>query len=50
MARKKKIIQVPVEKWCSCLQWRTDQWQLTNHDKMIYCAFCGKKLVKEKES
>lgn len=49
MARRKKFVPIPVEKWCSCTQWWRDQWMLTNHDKMNFCVFCGKKLVKEKQ-
>lgn len=50
MARKKKIVQVPVDQWCSCPNWKENQWRLANHDMMNFCAFCGKKLVKEREA
>jgi hypothetical protein len=49
MARKKKIVRIPVEEWCSCSEWHENQWMLSNHPLMNYCVFCGKKLEKEKK-
>jgi hypothetical protein len=46
--RKQKPIALKVENWCSCSEWKEHQWQLVNHDKMRFCVFCGKELVKEK--
>ncbi len=34
--------------WCSCEAWKNGDWRvLGNFDRMNFCAFCGKKLVKK---
>jgi hypothetical protein len=48
MARRKKVVKIPVEDWCSCPEWKEKNWCMTNQDKMSYCPLCGNKLVKEK--
>jgi hypothetical protein len=45
---KKELVKIPVANWCTCENWRDGHWQLANLDKMNFCIFCGKKLVKEK--
>lgn len=50
MARKKKVTLISVKDWCSCSGWKEYEWRMMNHHLMVYCAFCGKKLVKEKTS
>jgi len=50
MARKKKPVPVSVLDWCSCSEWKEHQWRLTNHEKMNFCVFCGKKLEKERKA
>ena len=48
MARKGKLVLVPVDKWCGCVEWKKNEWRLCNHSIMRFCAFCGKRLEKEK--
>jgi hypothetical protein len=48
MAKRKKVVPIPQDKWCSCKEWPENQWQLSNHAMMNFCIFCGKKLTKER--
>ena len=43
---KKLLAKLEPAGWCSCAGWKARWRNLENHDRMNFCAFCGKKLKK----